>query len=254
MGQITESKRRELFEHWTESQSIRGVAAKSGVSRNTVKRYRLLDRWDERLKKIEVDVAAVLDVKLVETKAEQRTRHLNSLEYILKRGISELRTRKFQNAEGAARAITQAIAAIQTIHSMTEGMTEKPKLIRMPLAPPPLPLPAPDEAEPVDAEFVETDAATVDAQSTEQNAEPAEAPAASTVEAEALEPESETIEVEAATEAPADTGPSIFDDDDFLTKPPRRRDIPRDAAEAPRQIVQRSDKPGITGSASVLNF
>jgi len=231
-----------MFKFYCEQQSLSYVARKTGHCRNTCKRYQLSEDWDKRFAEIKTTTLEIVKEGIIETRAEQTKRHLGTMEFIVNKAMEALKTQKFKTAEGASAAIARAILVIAQIHELSGSISDKPKLLRMPLAPPLLKLPA--EPAEVSAEIIE--------------AEPVETIAAP-VETVALEHE--------PVKELADTT-SIFDDDnDFFSAPAadpdpetRRRDKPGQEQEtaleqkqtpAPRQAVTQSNQPGI-GSAPVV--
>ncbi len=59
-----------MFKHYLEKPSDAYVAAKCGVSNNTVRRYRLLDKWDERFEVIDKMAQDETDYNLAMARAE----------------------------------------------------------------------------------------------------------------------------------------------------------------------------------------
>ena len=83
---ITDDKREEMFVAWQEKQTVNSVELKCGVHNATVKKYRTLDKWDDRLKKISVKVKRKVDNGLVGLKAE----HAKTGQYMRGMGIKKL--------------------------------------------------------------------------------------------------------------------------------------------------------------------
>lgn len=63
-NRLSEAKRAELWSAFQERQSIDFLARKCGVHHRTVERYRVLDRWDERLAKVREDAQKRADYTL----------------------------------------------------------------------------------------------------------------------------------------------------------------------------------------------
>lgn len=241
MKRLGEYELEKMFKFYCEQQSLSYVARKTGHCRNTCKRYQLSEDWDKRFAEIKTTTLEIVKEGIIETRAEQTKRHLGTMEFIVNKAMEALKTQKFKTAEGASAAIARAILVIAQIHELSGSISDKPKLIRTPLLPPPLPG-KPDKAETIEAEFIQ----------------PADSDVALDAKPEPVA-EPDLAEVEAATEAPADTG-TIFDDDNgFLSAPvsvetpPRRRDKP-EQEPPPRQIVKESGKPGIGTSEPVVNY
>ena len=68
---ITDTDREGMFLAYQEKQTVNYVQVKCGFHNVTVKKYRTLDKWDERLKKISVKVTRKVDTGLSTLKAEQ---------------------------------------------------------------------------------------------------------------------------------------------------------------------------------------
>lgn len=67
---LSERKRRELFAAWVTRQSVLYVARACAVSPVTVRRYRLEDRWAERLPKVLAKAREIADYELQDALAE----------------------------------------------------------------------------------------------------------------------------------------------------------------------------------------
>ena len=67
----TDTDREKMFLAWQEKQTVNYVQVKCGFHNATVKKYRTLDKWDERLKKITVKVTRKVNTGLSTLKAEQ---------------------------------------------------------------------------------------------------------------------------------------------------------------------------------------
>lgn len=59
-----------MFAAWSERESAAFVADKCGVHHRTVDRYRVADRWDERLKRVRTDAQAEVDYTIARAMAE----------------------------------------------------------------------------------------------------------------------------------------------------------------------------------------
>ena len=67
---ITLQKAGQMFGVWCESQSIQFVSSECAVHRDTVRRYRERDRWDERLKEIQKKAREIVDTTAAQLLAE----------------------------------------------------------------------------------------------------------------------------------------------------------------------------------------
>ena len=76
MPSIGDKKREEMWEAFLQKQSERDVASACNVSRSTVRRYRKLDRWDERTEEIRRKTDALVNGKTAEKAAGIRNRHI----------------------------------------------------------------------------------------------------------------------------------------------------------------------------------
>jgi len=83
---LTLKKREQLFQAWLKKKSIAQVSRKLRVSEPTIRKYRRLDRWDERLLKIEQDAQ-----KKTDTKAKQEfENNLTVAEHVKKSYLVQL--------------------------------------------------------------------------------------------------------------------------------------------------------------------
>ncbi len=69
-NRLSAAQRAALFEAFLERQSDDQVAHKCGVHHRTVSRYRILDRWDERLAEVRLQAQQRADITLAEAMAE----------------------------------------------------------------------------------------------------------------------------------------------------------------------------------------
>jgi hypothetical protein len=76
MPKIDDKKRAEMWAAFQEKQAERWVAETCDVSRSSVRRYRKLDRWDERLEEIRLKTDQLVNHKTAEKAAGIRTRHI----------------------------------------------------------------------------------------------------------------------------------------------------------------------------------
>ena len=68
-NKLTDAKREEMFLAWQEKQNINYVQVKCGFHHATIKKYRILDNWDERLRSIKVKATRKVDTALVNHRA-----------------------------------------------------------------------------------------------------------------------------------------------------------------------------------------
>jgi len=124
---ITDKKRESMFRAWQEWQTLQYVARECSVSRTTARRYRKLDNWDERLRRIKSKAREKIDLGYARERADLlyvicKIRDIGIDEYIAKikrneplnLSISELNTlirlELFLNGESDSRpdSISQA--------------------------------------------------------------------------------------------------------------------------------------------------
>jgi hypothetical protein len=104
-NKLSEKKRLAMWAAWQDKQSERHVAQKCALSPNTIRRYRRLDNWDERL-------AAI--VKKAQKKADNGAasvlaRHIKETQLLQKKGIEFLQTHKIKTEQTAVKAMEVGI-------------------------------------------------------------------------------------------------------------------------------------------------
>ena len=80
---ISEKKREALWVAYQEKQSFHSVAQKCQVARQTVKRYAVRDKWEERFAKIRDKATKLVD----DDAARRKARHIKSMQLLQARGI-----------------------------------------------------------------------------------------------------------------------------------------------------------------------
>lgn len=70
-NKLIQAKIDEMWGAWQEKQSVYTVAKKCGIAHQTVARYRELDKWDERLAKIQQKAIVVADDAVAKRRARQ---------------------------------------------------------------------------------------------------------------------------------------------------------------------------------------
>ena len=103
---ITDDQREEMFVAWQKDQTIRSVARKCSVALGTVRRYRLLDKWEDRLKTIKVEANRKADTVI----ANHRTRHAKIGKLMQAAGVKRIQTIMEDPGKDAIKQISPKVA------------------------------------------------------------------------------------------------------------------------------------------------
>jgi len=87
---LSTKKRAALFRAFQEKQTVRHVSRKCGVSHTTVRKYRLREKWDERLKEIRKKAEAKADSKA----ATELAKNLQIVRWAKGRVLEEINKQK----------------------------------------------------------------------------------------------------------------------------------------------------------------
>ena len=85
-NKISDKKRDAMWVAFQEKQNNQNVADKCRVSRQTVRRYRVKDNWDERYAKILVKAQKIAD----EDSARRKARHIKLTQISQKQGVDSI--------------------------------------------------------------------------------------------------------------------------------------------------------------------
>lgn len=85
-NKLTDSKIQEMWEAWQEKQNLHYVKKKCKVAYQTVMRYRVKEKWDERFDKLQTRVHRKLDTETVNAKA----RHAKLGQFMQAKGTATL--------------------------------------------------------------------------------------------------------------------------------------------------------------------
>ena len=91
------------------ARSYQAVAEKYAVSKRSVTKFALKEKWQERLQTIEVKAREASDQKAQETLEAIRTRHLKGMRFIQAKAIETLKSASLDTAADAVRAYTAAV-------------------------------------------------------------------------------------------------------------------------------------------------
>jgi hypothetical protein len=91
------------------ARSYHAVAEKFAVSKRSVTKHALKERWQERLQVIEEKAREASDQKAQETLEAIRTRHLKGMRFIQAKAIETLKSASLETAADAVRAYTAAV-------------------------------------------------------------------------------------------------------------------------------------------------
>lgn len=111
-NRLNENEIQKMFEAWQEKQTVQSVAIKCKVSPTTVRRYRRLFSWDERLNQIRRRAQQIVD----EDAARRKARHIKMMQVIEKESLDVLQVpkeRKDKDVMKAGDAARNLIAAVQ---------------------------------------------------------------------------------------------------------------------------------------------
>lgn len=113
-AKITDETRLAMFEFYQQKQSDNYVATKAQVSRTTVRKYKAMDNWDQRVAAIQKKANDIVD----SAAAKRRARWIKQGQALQKVG-----TTKFFNQDGTINA--KAIAGMtagEAIKAITDGI------------------------------------------------------------------------------------------------------------------------------------
>jgi hypothetical protein len=91
------------------ARSYQAVAEKYAVSKRSVTKFALREKWQERLQAIEEKAREASDQKAQETLDAIRTRHLKGMRFIQAKAIEALKSSSLDTAADAVRAYTAAV-------------------------------------------------------------------------------------------------------------------------------------------------
>ena len=93
---LTDKKIEEMWGLYKEKQSLYYVREKSNISYETVKKYCQLEKWDERINKIQVEARRVLDKKEV----SHRVRHAQIGKLMQAKGVDKIQNMDRDDIDG----------------------------------------------------------------------------------------------------------------------------------------------------------
>lgn len=133
-NKITDKVREKLWVVWQEKQSDLYVAGKCQVSKNTVKKYRLRDKWQERFDRI----VAAAHKKVDKQTVEHRVRHAKLGQVLQKVGADcfvdeatgKVKKGVVRKAADAIRAIESGVGIeVQALGEDTSNIEEEIRII-----------------------------------------------------------------------------------------------------------------------------
>ena len=103
---ITDAQLEEMFIAWQEKQTLRHVARKCTVSLPTVRRYKKLEKWDERLEVIKVRATRKANTEIT----NHRAKHAKIGQLLQSAGVKRIQNIMEDPATNAIKQITPKVA------------------------------------------------------------------------------------------------------------------------------------------------